>query len=71
MRAARAQALTEGGGEGGRLADAIAWEARVASLRDWPIEAPTLLRLALFVAIGLGSWVGAALVEKLLGRVLG
>jgi hypothetical protein len=71
MRAARAQALTEGGGEGGRLADAIAWEARVASLRDWPIEAPTLLRLALFVAIGLGSWLGAALVEKLLGRVLG
>jgi hypothetical protein len=71
MRAARAHALEPGAAAGGRLADAIAWEARVASLRDWPIEAPTLLRLALFVAIGLGSWVGAALVEKLLGRVLG
>lgn len=71
MRAARAHALDARGGEPGRLADAIAWETRVAAVRDWPIEAPTLLRLALFVAIGLGSWVGAALVEKLLGRVLG
>jgi len=70
IRAARASAFGTPWASG-RLADAIAWETRVAATREWPIEAPTLLRLGLYLAIGLGSWIGAALVEKLLGRLLG
>jgi hypothetical protein len=72
LRAARAGAFgAEGPSPPGRLADALAWQAHVASLREWPIEAPTLLRLGFFVALGLGSWVGAALVQELLARALG
>jgi hypothetical protein len=72
MREARAAAFAaEAAAPAGRLADAVAWEGRVAATREWPIEAPTLLRLGLFVALGLGSWVGAALVQELLARALG
>lgn len=72
LREARAAARAgAAGASAGRLADAVAWEGRVAATREWPIEAPTLLRLAFFVALGLGSWVGAALVQELLARALG
>jgi hypothetical protein len=50
----------------GHVADLIAWESRVESLREWPLSTPTVLRFALYVSLGLGSWVGAALVERLL-----
>jgi len=49
------------------LADLLAWEQRVEHVRTWPFDASTLLRFALYAAIGLGSWVGAALVERALG----
>jgi hypothetical protein len=71
LRVEREKALDPAGSPPGRLGDLLALEARVESVREWPIEAPALARLAVFVTIGLGSWVGAALVEKLLGRVLG
>jgi hypothetical protein len=69
---ARGPALA--GAEGvapGRLADLLAWEARVEAVHEWPIDAPMLLRLALYLAIGLGSWVGAAFVERALETALG
>jgi hypothetical protein len=59
------------GAAGGRLADLLAWEARVASVHEWPIDASTLLRLGFYLLIGLGSWVGAAFVERLLETALG
>jgi hypothetical protein len=59
------------GASGGRLADLLAWEARVASVHEWPIDASTLLRLGFYLLIGLGSWVGAAFVERLLETALG
>ncbi len=55
---------------GGRLADLIAWEQRIASGGDWPFSGSTLLRFALYTAIGLGSWLGAAFVERLLESAL-
>jgi hypothetical protein len=55
----------------GALADALAWEARVAGTRTWPVDAGGLARLGLYAAIGLASWVGAALVERVLGALLG
>jgi len=55
----------------GRLADLLAWESRVARVAEWPIDAGTVLRLALYLAIGLGSWLGAAIVERALDTALG
>lgn len=54
-----------------RMADVLAYEARVASIATWPFDLSTLVRFALYVALGLGSWLGAAVVERLLGAVLG
>lgn len=55
---------------GGRLADLVAWERRVSDVSEWPFGGSTLLRFVLYTAIGLGSWLGAAFVERLLERVL-
>jgi hypothetical protein len=53
------------------LADLLAWESRLERAPVWPIDASTLGRLALYIALGLASWIGAALVERLLGAALG
>ena len=55
----------------GRMADIVAYEARVASIATWPFDLSTLVRFALYVALGLGSWLGAAMVERLVSAVLG
>ncbi len=55
---------------GGRLADLVAWERRIASASEWPFGGSTLLRFGLYTAIGLGSWLGAAFVERLLESAL-
>jgi hypothetical protein len=57
-------------GTGGRLADLVAWERRVSEVGEWPFGGSTLMRFALYTAIGLGSWLGAAFVERLLERAL-
>lgn len=49
-----------------RLPALAALEARTAALPEWPFDASTWIRFAAYVAIGLGSWVGAALVERAL-----
>ncbi len=56
---------------GGRLADLIAWEGRIEATSEWPLSASTLLRFALYLAIGVGSWIGAAVVERALEASLG
>ena len=43
---------------------------QIKSVREWPFDAPTLTRFFLYVAIPLGSWIGGALVERLLGAAL-
>lgn len=66
LREARDRALAAGAADspsGGRLADLVAYEQRVAGASEWPIEASTVVRFALFLALGLGSWVGAGLVQ--------
>ena len=55
---------------GGRLADLVAYEARISSVREWPFDAPTVLRWVLFVALGAASWLGGAFVERALGLAL-
>ena len=72
IAAAREQVLEKHAGEltGGRLADLVAYETRIAAAREWPIDATTLLRLGLYLAFGFGSWIGAALVERALDTAL-
>lgn len=62
----RALAAPDDDPRGGRVADLAAWEQRVAAAGEWPFGATTLLRFGLYLAIGLGSWIGAALVERAL-----
>jgi hypothetical protein len=63
--------LLAGGGSGaGRLADLVAWRGLVEGVREWPVGAPTLVRSALFVLLGIGSWLGGAVVERLLEAAL-
>lgn len=54
-----------------RLANWIAYRSLIEGVREWPFDVSTLLRFALYVMLGAGSWLGAALVERILDRVLG
>ncbi len=73
VRAERVRACArEAGAEpGGHLADLLAYEARVAAAREWPIDTSTLVRFAIYLLIPLGSWLGAAFVERALEAALG
>ncbi len=44
----------------------LAVERRLAEVSEWPFDAGSYGRVALYVFLGFGSWVGAALVERLL-----
>jgi hypothetical protein len=55
-----------GGGGSTRLGELLAWRSFIVSVREWPLDAGALARLALYLAIGLASWVGAAMVEHAL-----
>ena len=46
----------------------VLWRDHVATLREWPFEAAVLRRFALYLLIPLGSWVGAAFVERVVDR---
>ena len=61
----------DGHGELPSLADWIAYRVLIESVHEWPIDAPTLRRFALYLAIPLGSWLGGALVERMVDGLLG
>ncbi|MGI9295741.1 MAG: hypothetical protein ACR2PS_17305 [Pseudomonadales bacterium] len=44
----------------------LALERRLMEMSEWPFDAGSYGRVALYIMLGLGSWVGAALVERLL-----
>jgi hypothetical protein len=50
--------------------DVVLWRDRVESLREWPFDARALRRFGLYLLIPLGSWVGGALVERLVDRLV-
>jgi len=54
----------------GRVADLVAWRGLLEGVSDWPVTLPIVLRSALFVLIGIGSWLGGALVERSLEALL-
>jgi hypothetical protein len=53
------------------LTDLLTWRRFVESVPEWPIDLSTLGRFAFYIGIPLLSWVGAALVERALVRVIG
>jgi hypothetical protein len=48
----------------------LAYEARIESVREWPFDTSTLRRFALFLLIPLASWIGGALVERVVDAAL-
>ena len=48
----------------------IAWEGRIAAVREWPLDAGSVGRFAFYLLIPLGSWSGGALVERALSAFL-
>ena len=71
IRRRRGSLATEGAApEGGLLDELVAYHRLVKEVRSWPFDAPTLARFALYLAIPLGSWLGGAMVERLLDVLL-
>jgi hypothetical protein len=62
--------LISGHGASLGLSDLLAYRKFLESVREWPFDAPSMLRFALYLAIPLGSWLGGAFVERLLGAAL-
>jgi hypothetical protein len=56
--------------EDSRVSDLIVYRGLIESLNSWPIDVSTLLRFGLYLVVGLASWFGAALVERILGWAL-
>ena len=48
-----------------RMPGLLAYEHRVASVSEWPLQSPQIARFGLMIAIGLGSWLGGAVVDHL------
>ena len=57
------------GAESG-LADLIAYKEHIEAVREWPIDTPTALRFALYLALPVGSWLGGAFVERVVDSLL-
>jgi hypothetical protein len=55
---------------GPRLANLIAYYQLIEQAREWPIDGANLLRFFMYLLIGLGSWLGSAIVERLLDNSL-
>jgi hypothetical protein len=62
----RLKLLAATGGIDDRLVALLALEARIESAEEWPFGVGSLSRVAFYLLLGLGSWVGAALVERLM-----
>lgn len=48
----------------------LAMETRIERVPDWPFDGGSLSRFSFYLLLGLGSWVGAALVERLINSAL-
>lgn len=56
--------------EDARLSNLIHYSEFVKSIREWPIDLSIVARSLLLLVLGAGSWLGGAVVERLLGLVL-
>jgi hypothetical protein len=56
--------------EDARLGNLIQYHAFLKSLREWPFDLSIVARSVVLVVLGTGSWLGGALVERLLSLLL-
>jgi hypothetical protein len=48
----------------------LAYEHRITSVHEWPINTPEVVRFGLLILLGLGSWLGGALVGHVVDFLL-
>jgi len=65
----RRDPLTRSVDDAQQLRADLALEQRLMEVSEWPFDAGSYGRVALYVFLGFGSWVGAALVERMLGSL--
>jgi hypothetical protein len=53
-----------------RLPGLLAYEVRVAAVPEWLLDAHSLRRVGLYLLIPLASWLGGAMIERLVDGVL-
>lgn len=53
------------------LGELLAYREFVNAVPEWPFDAPMRARFVLYAALPIGSWLGGAIVERLLGAALG
>lgn len=46
------------------IAEITAYRSLIEGIKNWPFDHPTLIRFALYIMIPLGSWMGAAIIER-------
>ncbi len=68
IREARAQADTAP--DSPRLANLVGYYQLIDSAREWPVDAANLLKFIGYLTLGLGSWLGAAMVERILDSAI-
>ncbi len=56
--------------EDARLGNLVQYQQYVKAIREWPFDLSIVARTALLVVLGAGSWLGGAVVERLLGLAL-
>lgn len=55
----------------GELANLLTLRSHLEEVREWPFDTSVIVRFAVYLVIPLGSWAGAALVERLVNAFLG
>jgi hypothetical protein len=70
IQRARDRLFSEAGDTDGELLALLAMESRIERVEEWPFGSGSLYRVGFYLLLGLGSWVGAALVEKMLESAL-
>ena len=48
----------------------ICYYQLIDSAREWPVDAANLLRFIGYLLLGLGSWLGGAVVERILDSAI-
>jgi hypothetical protein len=66
LRSARdALKQTNAGVPVGEFSELYAYRRCLDEVRDWALDTPSFVRFALYLLIPIGSWLGGALVERL------
>lgn len=68
IRDARTQ--TDAAVDSPRLANLVGYYQLIDGAREWPVDAANLLRFIGYLLLGLGSWLGGAVVERILDSAI-